>query len=128
MSKYLSFLSIPVVEWPIMFWSFFINFNQSVSFRYRYNTVKSNDTCTCNMTHSEFDSWRIQKKTIFKARKRTVMTAEGVALALSQQAHDTLEIDIWNMPMLFDTIVSSSNFIWLVVNIRTPTTMLLTGI
>lgn len=56
------------------------------------------------------------------------MTAEGVALALSQQAHDTLEIDIWNMPMLFDTIVSSSNFIWLVVNMRTPTTMLLTGI
>lgn len=95
---------------------------------YHNNTVKSDDTCMCNLKQSDSDSWRIQKKTIFKARKMTVNTAEGVALALSQQAHDTLEIDIWNMPILFDTIVSSSNFMWLVVNMSTPTTMLLTGI
>ena len=55
------------------------------------------------------------------------MAADGEALALSQQAQDSLESDIWNIPMLFDTIVSSSNFIWLVVNISTPTTMLLTA-
>ena len=64
---------------------------------------------------------------MFRLRKRTVMAADGEALALSQQAQDSLESDIWNIPRLLDTIVSSSNFIWLVVNISTPTTMLLTA-
>lgn len=67
-----------------------------------------------------------QKNTMFSPRKRTVIAAVGAALALSQHAHDILETGTWSFPKLFDTIVISSNFMWLVVKIRTPTTILLT--
>lgn len=78
--------------------------------------------------HLNFLAPYCQKNTMFSPRKRTVNPAVGAALALSQHAHDTLEIGTWSFPKLFDTIAISSNFMWLVVKIRTPTTMLLTEI
>lgn len=69
-----------------------------------------------------------QKNTMFSPRKRTVIAAVGAALALSQHAHDTLEIGTSSFPKLFDTIVISSSFMWLMVKMRTPTTILLTEI
>lgn len=69
-----------------------------------------------------------QKNTMFSPRKRTVIAAVGAALALSHHAHDTLEIGTSSFPKLFDTIVISSSFMWLMVKMRTPTTILLTEI
>lgn len=69
-----------------------------------------------------------QKNTMFSPRKRTVIAAVGAALALSQHAHDTLEIGTSSFPKLFDTIVISSSFMWLMLKMRTPTTILLTEI
>lgn len=120
-------VSEKVNEWAIQF-NFTIMISSCLSPHWRTASVKHIRKYMYICVHLNLLAPYCQKNTMFSPRKRTVNPAVGAALALSQHAHDTLEIGTWSFPKLFDTIAISSNFMWLVVKIRTPTTMLLTEI